>query len=100
MTRNVALGATLRPSADIVWAFVVNDPTRLSSDLSRSVVERPEGTKLQVFAVELSVAKETLATGRVRTRHFLIRLTPQDGGRVRTETALRSKRLHRAYKRR
>jgi len=39
----------------------VNDPTRLSSDPSRSVVERPdEGAKLQVFAEELSLVKETL----------------------------------------
>jgi hypothetical protein len=79
-----------------VWAFVVNDPTRLSSDQARSDDE----TKLQVFAEELSVAKETLEIGRVRTRHFLIRLTPQHGGRVRTETVLRSKPLHRAHKRR
>jgi hypothetical protein len=55
-------------------------------------VERPDDeTKLQVFAEELSVAKETLEIGRVRTRHFLIRLTAQHGGRVRTETVLRSK---------
>ena len=66
-----------------MWAFVVNDPTRLTS-----VVERPDGeTKLQVFV-------ETLETGRVRIRHFLIRLTPQHGGRVRTETVLRSKPPH------
>jgi hypothetical protein len=84
-----------------VWAFVVNDPTHLSGDQARSVVERPDDeTKLQVFAEELSVAKETLEIGRVRTRHFLIRLTPQLGGRVRTETVLRSKPLHRAHKRR
>ena len=39
----------------------MNDPTRLSSDPSRSVVERPdEGPKLQVFAEELSLVKETL----------------------------------------
>jgi hypothetical protein len=86
---------------DIVWAFVVNDPTRLSSDQARSVVERPDDeTNLQVFAEELSVAKETLEIGRVRTWHFLIRLTPQHGGRVRTETVLRSKPLRRAHKRR
>ena len=84
-----------------MWAFVVNDPTRRSSDASRSGVERPDDeTKLQLFAEELSVAKETLETGRVRIRHFLIRLTPQHGGRVRTETVLRSKPLHRAHKRR
>jgi len=82
-----------------VWAFVVNDPTRLSSDQARSVVERPDNeAKLQVFAGELSVAKETLEIGRVRTRHFLIRLTPQYGGRVRAETVLRSKPPHRAPK--
>jgi hypothetical protein len=82
-----------------VWAFVVNDPTRLSSDQARSVVERPDDeTKLQVFAEELSVAKETLEIGRVRTRHFLIRLAPQHGGRVRTETMLRSKPPHSAPK--
>ena len=51
----------------MVWAFVVNDPTRRSSDASRSGVERPDDeTKLQLFAEELSVAKETLETGRVR----------------------------------
>ena len=36
------------------------------SDASRSGVERPDdGTKLQLFAEELSVTKETLQTGRV-----------------------------------
>src|SRR5262245_51794993 len=51
----------------MVWAFIVNDPTRRRSDPSRSAVERPDDeTKLQVFAEELSVAKETLETGRVR----------------------------------
>ena len=36
------------------------------SDASRSGVERPdEGIKLQLFAEELSVTKETLQTGRV-----------------------------------
>ena len=45
----------------------MSDPTRRSSDASRSDVERPDDeTKLQVFAEELSVAKETLETGRVR----------------------------------
>jgi len=44
-----------------VWAFVVNDRTRLSSNASPSVVERPDDeTKLRVFAEELSLAKETL----------------------------------------
>ena len=53
--------------ADIMWAFVMNDPTRRSSDASRSGVERPDQErKLQLFAEELSVAKETLETGRVR----------------------------------
>jgi uncharacterized protein (TIGR02271 family) len=51
----------------MVWAFVVNDPTRRSSDASRSGVERPDDErKLQLFSEELSVAKETLETGRVR----------------------------------
>ena len=50
-----------------MWAFVVNDPTRRSSDASRSGVERPdEERKLQLFAEELSVAKEKVETGRVR----------------------------------
>ena len=43
-------------------------PTSRSSDASRSVVERPDDdeTKLQLFTEELSVAKETVETGRVR----------------------------------
>jgi uncharacterized protein (TIGR02271 family) len=45
----------------------MNDPTRRSRDVSRSGIERPDDeTKLQLFAEELSVAKETLETGRVR----------------------------------
>src|SRR5215471_6469809 len=56
--------------------------------------------KTASFRQELSVAKGTLEIGRVRTRHFLIRLAPQHGGRVRTETMLRSKPPHRAPKRR
>ena len=51
-------------SAGTVGAFVVNGPT-LSSDLPRSVVERPDDeTKVQVFA-------ETLKTGLLRFWHFL-----------------------------
>ena len=39
----------------------MNDPTRLSSNASPSVVERPDDeTKLRVFAEELSLIKETL----------------------------------------
>jgi uncharacterized protein (TIGR02271 family) len=45
----------------------MSDPTHRSGDASRSGVERPDDeTKLQLFAEELSVAKETLETGRVR----------------------------------
>ena len=48
-------------SADGVSAFVVNNRTRLGSNASPSVVERPDDeTKLRVFAEELSLAKETL----------------------------------------
>jgi uncharacterized protein (TIGR02271 family) len=42
------------------------DPTRPSGDLSRSGVEPDDERKLQLFAEELSVAKEKLETGRVR----------------------------------
>ena len=44
----------------------MSDPARPSGDLSRSGVESDDETKLQLFAEELSVAKETLETGRVR----------------------------------
>ena len=46
----------------------INDPTNRNRDASRSVVERPDDdeTKLQLFAEELCVAKETVETGRVR----------------------------------
>ena len=46
----------------------MSDPTSRDGDTSRSVVERPDDdeTKLQLFAEELSVAKETVETGRVR----------------------------------
>jgi hypothetical protein len=46
--------------ADGVWVFV-NDPARLSSSASPSVVERPDDEKkLRVLAEELFLAKETL----------------------------------------
>jgi hypothetical protein len=66
VTRTLTLAAAFDlDRSGIVWAFVVNDPTRLSSDLPRSVVERPDDeTKVQIFA-------ETLETGRVRIWHFL-----------------------------
>ena len=45
----------------------MSDPTKPDSDMARSIAERPEHeTKLQLFAEELSVAKQTLETGRVR----------------------------------
>jgi uncharacterized protein (TIGR02271 family) len=47
--------------------FVVSDPTRPGREHTQSVVEGPDDTtKLQLIAEELSVAKETLETGRVR----------------------------------
>jgi uncharacterized protein (TIGR02271 family) len=44
----------------------VSDPTNRSGDASRSGIEPDDERKLQVFAEELSVAKEKLETGRVR----------------------------------
>jgi hypothetical protein len=46
-------------------AFLVSDPTRPSGDLPRSGVEPDDEIRLQLFAEELSVAKEKLETGRV-----------------------------------
>jgi uncharacterized protein (TIGR02271 family) len=45
-----------------------SDATNRNTDASQSVVERPDDdeTKLQLFAEDLSVVKETLETGRVR----------------------------------
>jgi uncharacterized protein (TIGR02271 family) len=47
-------------------AFLVSDPTRPSGDLPSIGVEPDDEAKLQLFAEELSVAKEKLETGRVR----------------------------------
>jgi uncharacterized protein (TIGR02271 family) len=45
----------------------MSDPTGRSGDACRSGVERPDDErKLQLFAEELSIAKEVLETGRVR----------------------------------
>jgi uncharacterized protein (TIGR02271 family) len=44
-----------------------SDPTSRDAEASQSVIERPDDTaKLQLFAEDLSVANETLETGRVR----------------------------------
>jgi hypothetical protein len=51
VTRTLALGGVpadrMNGLADIVWAFVVNDPTRRSSDLSRSGIEADGEKKLR-----------------------------------------------------
>jgi uncharacterized protein (TIGR02271 family) len=46
--------------------FVVSDPTRPSRQQTRSGIEPDDERELQLFAEELSVAKEKLETGRVR----------------------------------